>query len=152
MGDRITLVCIVVLAGFYFYFTSQIPSSLVGDPLGPRAFPNLLGIGLLICAGLLVGEMARKKKESPAIAGTPVAGKPLWVVVAACVWFAVYAWCYDRAGFILSTGVFLLGLMAYFHRRHWITNVVISILFPVGAYFLFDRVLGVLLPAGPLPF
>jgi putative tricarboxylic transport membrane protein len=152
MGDRITLVCIVVLAGFYFFFTSRIPSSLVGDPLGPRAFPNLLGVCLLICAGLLVGEMARKKKESPTIVATPVAGKPVWIVVAVGVWFAIYAWCFDRAGFILSTGVFLLGLMAYFHRRHWITNVVISVLFSVGAYFLFDKALGVLLPAGPLPF
>ena len=48
--DRIIVVCTVVLALLYFYGTSLIPSLQIGDPLGPKAFPYLIGIGLLVSA------------------------------------------------------------------------------------------------------
>lgn len=160
MTDRIILACIIVLAGIYFYFTAQIPSLAVGDPLGPKVYPYLLGIGLLICAGLLAGEMVRarrKQKPAPAPAAGHAGTQPAtdrrywWAVGAVCAWFAVYVYFFDRLGFIVATALFLLALMTYFHRGHWVVNVVISVLFSVGAFLLFDRVLGVMLPAGLVP-
>ncbi|HET8609356.1 MAG TPA: tripartite tricarboxylate transporter TctB family protein [Burkholderiales bacterium] len=155
MGDRVVFVCTIALAGFYFYFTSQIPSSAVGDPLGPRAFPDLLGIGLLICAGLLAGEMMRAKRKAATV--IPVvrertSGRHLLTVTGVCVWFALYTVCYNPLGFIVSTGVFLLGLMIYFNRRHWITNILVSVLFSAGTYALFDKALSVPLPGGLISF
>ena len=55
VADRIILVLILVLAGGYFYATQQIPSLEIGDPLGPKAFPRRLTIGLLLTAALLAG-------------------------------------------------------------------------------------------------
>ncbi len=60
--DRVIFVCILVLAAVYFYATAQIPSLEIGDPLGPKAFPRLLGIGLLVTAGMLFMEMWKAKK------------------------------------------------------------------------------------------
>ena len=61
LADRIIFVCIIVLAAGYFYATSEIPSLEIGDPLGPKAFPRLLGIALLLTAGLLFLEMMRAR-------------------------------------------------------------------------------------------
>jgi len=54
MADRVIIACCFVLALVYFYGTSQIPSLEIGDPLGPKAFPYLLGVTLLVAMVLLV--------------------------------------------------------------------------------------------------
>ena len=42
--DRIIGVAALLLAAVYLYATAQIPTLEIGDPLGPKAFPRLLGI------------------------------------------------------------------------------------------------------------
>ena len=55
MANRITFCFAVVLAAVYLYATGQFAVMHLSDPLGPQAFPRLLGIGLLLTAvGLLV--------------------------------------------------------------------------------------------------
>src|SRR3982750_1225355 len=62
MADRVIFVCTLVLAGVYFYATEQLPSLEIGDPLGPKAFPRLLGVGLVITAIVLLREILRARK------------------------------------------------------------------------------------------
>ena len=66
LTDKVIFVATLILAAVYFYATSQIPSLEIGDPLGPKAFPRLLGIGLLITAGVLLMEILRARKAPPA--------------------------------------------------------------------------------------
>lgn len=149
LADRIIFVCILVLAGVYFWATAQIPSLEIGDPLGPKVFPRLLGIGLLISAVMLLLEMRR---------GTPQGEKGegdrghYGVIAAVVAWTFLYFITFERIGFIIGTAVYLLALMAYFHRGHWRTNVITSVLFALGSYLLFSRLLDVNLPRGVLPF
>src|SRR5262245_19571981 len=74
IADRVIFVLKLALAGVYFWATQQIPSLEIGDPLGPKAFPRLLGIALLVTAALLAWEMwkARHEKPPPAEAKTEV--------------------------------------------------------------------------------
>ena len=66
MADRVIFVCILLLAGVYFYATEQLPSLEIGDPLGPKAFPRLLGVTLLITAAILLLELLRAQKRKVA--------------------------------------------------------------------------------------
>ena len=59
MADRVIFVCALILAGIYFYATEQLPSLEIGDPLGPKAFPRLLTVALVITAGILLLEILR---------------------------------------------------------------------------------------------
>lgn len=157
MTDRIIFVCTLLLAGVYFWATAQIPSLDLGDPLGPKAFPRLLGAGLLIAAGMLLLEMLRKRRGGDAAAGSPAANAPgwqphHWVTVAVAGWTALFIAAFEPAGFILATTVYLLGLMAYFNRNRWRMNVLTALLFSVISYFAFTRLLGVTLAPGILPF
>jgi putative tricarboxylic transport membrane protein len=151
IADRVIFVLILVLAGVYFWATQQIPSLEIGDPLGPKAFPRLLGIGLLVTAAMLAGEMwkARKEPRAPAPAGLKTEAV---VVGAVAVWTWLYFLVFEPLGFMIATTLYLLGLTNFFNRGKWITNVVTSILFPVCAYFLFTKALGVSLARGFLPF
>ncbi len=153
MTDRIIFVCTLLLAGVYFWATAQIPSLELGDPLGPKAFPRILGIGLLVSAAMLFMEILRKSKKPKD--GTAAAWRwepHQWVVVAISVWTALYILTFEPLGFMISTTVYLLALFAYFNRGRWLMNVLTSVLFSVIGYFAFTKLLGVNLARGILPF
>jgi putative tricarboxylic transport membrane protein len=157
MADRIILVCIVVLAGVYFWATSQIPTLEIGDPLGPKAFPRLLGIGLFITAAMLLGEILRERK-SGAATNAPVASDAkdsghTGVVIAAVAATAVYFLLFEVAGYVISTTLFLLLMTHVFHKKgRWLVNTLTSVIYGVGSYMMFSYALGVNLPHGILPF
>lgn len=153
LTDRIIFALIIVLAAVYFYATAQIPTLEIGDPLGPKAFPRLLGIGLLITAALLFMEIWRARKAPPQQAEpTPAADRPHWMLLGAIViWTGIYMTVFEPLGFVIATSAYLLGLTAYFNRGKWVPNVLTSVLFSVGSYLMF-KYLGVQLPQGVLPF
>lgn len=154
MADRVIFAGILILAAVYFYATSQIPMLEIGDPLGPKAFPRLLGIGLLITAGILLLEMlrARKTVDPDASPKQPVAWRHYLVVGAAAIWTGVYFLVFEWLGFAIATTFYLLGLTMYFHKGHPKTNVLTSVLFSFISYFMFTKLLGVTLARGLLPF
>jgi putative tricarboxylic transport membrane protein len=153
MADRVIFVCTLILAGIYFYATEQLPSLEIGDPLGPKAFPRLLGIVLVITALMLLLEIirARKKPVTPPANTQRVDMRVYLVVAGVVIWTFGYFLIFERLGFMIATSIFLLGLMSYFHRGKWISNVLSAFGFAIGAYFLF-KVLGVQLAPGILPF
>ena len=154
MADRVIFVCTLILAGVYFYATEQLPSLEIGDPLGPKAFPRLLGIGLIITAVVMLFEIlkARKAPAQKAAAPDPQARGAHIVVAAIALWTLVFFLLFERLGFVLATSVYLLVLTSYFNRGKWVANVLTSILFSVIGYLMFTKLLGVNLPPGILPF
>ena len=154
LTDKVIFVATLILAAVYFYATSQIPSLEIGDPLGPKAFPRLLGIGLLITAGILLMEILRARKTPPAADPNAVEEEPPhWPLLAGVVaWTGAYFAVFTMLGFMISTSIFLLGMTAWFNRGRWKMNVLTSVLFSVGSYFMFTKLLGVTLAQGMLPF
>lgn len=154
MVDRVIFVCSILIVAVYFYATAQIPSLEIGDPLGPKAFPRLLGIALLFAAGLLFVEILRARNaESANDEHRPREdGRHYFVVGAVVIWTAVYMAVFEWLGYVIATTVYLLALMAYFHKGKWLANVLTAVLFCVISYVLFTKVLGVTLAKGLLPF
>ncbi len=153
MTDRIIFVCTLLLAGVYFWATAQIPTLELGDPLGPKAFPRLLGIGLLISAAMLFMEILRARKNVQTESAPAWRWEPhQWVVVVISVWTALYILVFEPLGFMISSTIYLLALFAYFNRGRWLMNVLTSVLFSVIGYFAFTKLLGVNLAPGILPF
>ena len=153
MADRIIFVCTLLLAGVYFWATTQIPSLELGDPLGPKAFPRMLGVGLLIAAAMLLAEILRDRKK--AMAANTEAMKwerHHWIVVAVAAWTALYIALFEPLGYILATLIFLAGLTGYFNRGRHLMNVLTCVLFVVISYVAFTKLLGVNLARGLIPF
>lgn len=152
LTDRIIFVLTLVLAAVYFYATAQIPTLEIGDPLGPKAFPRLLGIGLLITAALLFMEIWRARKAPQQAEPAPIADRPRWGVLGVIVvWTGVYFSVFQALGYILATTAYLIALTAYFNRGKWVANVLTCVLFSALSYLMF-KYLGVSLPQGALPF
>jgi len=153
MADRVIIACCILLALVYFYGTSQIPSLEIGDPLGPKAFPYLLGIALLIATGLLVVEHLKDTPSEGPSAERPA--KPdrrhLPVLGAVVVWIAIYFAVFETLGYVVATTIFLFALMVWFNRGKWLANALSALLFSAGSYIMFAW-LDVTLPSGILPF
>jgi putative tricarboxylic transport membrane protein len=152
--DRVIFVCTILTAAIYLYATTLIPTLEIGDPLGPKAFPRLLGIFLLIGAGLLFVEIWKERKAAaPVVSETrePADLRHLRVLAAVVAWTALYYILFERAGYVVATAVYLLALMVWFNRGKWIANVLTSVLFAALSYYMFLK-LDVRLPQGILPF
>ncbi len=154
MTDRIIFVCTLLLAGVYFWATAQIPSLELGDPLGPKAFPRMLGVGLLIAAAMLLAEIlrARKKAQSASDSDTLRWEKQHWIVAAVAAWTALYVALFEPLGYMLATLIFLLGLTGYFNRGRHLMNSLTCVLFVIISYASFTKILGVNLARGIIPF
>ena len=153
MTDRVIFVCTIIIAAVYFYATTLIPSLEIGDPLGPKAFPRLLGGFLLIAAGLLFLEMWKDRKSKAQVAGNSefAAWRHAWVVIGVTVWTGAYYLVFDKLGYVVASFAYLLALMAWFNRGKWVANVLTSVLFAGLSYWMFVK-LDVNLPKGILPF
>lgn len=153
MADRIIFVCIVVLTGVYFWATSQIPTLEIGDPLGPKAFPRLLGGGLIIAAVMLLAEMIKERKSAPAsVAAEPHDISSYKIIAGAVVVTGLYFVLFEPLGYAVSTALFLLAMTSYFNKGKRWTNVLTSIIYSFASYYMFTKWLGVNLPRGFLPF
>lgn len=153
MADRIIFVCTLLLAGVYFWATAQIPSLELGDPLGPKAFPRMLGVGLLIAAAMLLAEILRdRKKTKAADAEVMKWERQHWIVVAVAAWTALYIALFEPLGYMLATLIFLAGLTGYFNRGRHLMNGLTCVLFVVISYVAFTKLLGVNLARGIIPF
>ncbi len=154
MTDRVIFVCTIIIAVVYLYATTLIPSLEIGDPLGPKAFPRLLGIALLLAAALFAFEMWRARKAAGGESKSeeaPFEGHVVLVLGLVAVWTAIYYAVFQPLGYVLATSIYLLALMAWYNRGKWLANVLSSVLFAAGSYYMFV-VLDVNLPKGPLPF
>jgi putative tricarboxylic transport membrane protein len=108
-----------------------------------------------VSAGWLWLETRRKKPVVVEAAPEPKPGSEesrhhYYVLACVAGWMALYFAVLEPVGFLLTTPVFLFALMAYLNRGKWIANGASSVLFSVGAYYLFTKVLGVSLAAGIL--
>lgn len=147
MTDRVIFVCTIVIAAVYFYATTLIPSLEIGDPLGPKAFPRLLGIALLIAAGLLSLEMWKDRRQAPKAVDELAPWRYGGPIIGVTIWTGIYYAVFDKLGYILATTMYLLALMAWFNRGKWLANVLTAVLFAVLSYIMFFK-LDVNLPRG----
>jgi len=143
------------LVGFTAVFVGvaygTMASGLRGHPSGSEAvslFPVGLGFLMAVLGLFQVALEARKGRLN--LEGTPPAVlpasslKPVLGAVGLCLF---YVFTLERLGFILSTIVFLGGLLFLANgTRAWKANTALALLFSIGAWALFTRVFHLYLP------
>ena len=149
MGDRILAAGAVALAAAYLYATSRLPSLDIGDPLGPKAFPVLLGV-LLAAAGVLlfVESLRARSAVGEAAAGST---RPR-AVLGAAAFTAVFFALLEPLGYLVALSAYLFAMTMALHGRKPVVCATTSVLFTLGSYALFVKVLGVALAKGLLHF
>jgi len=144
--DSLVALAATALAVAYLIATFDIRHVDIVDPLGPKAFPMLVGFAMLACGVALgakvllqyISVVATPKAEDEEAATT---ARPVAVTLVG-LWLLAYYAVFEHLGFVISTFLFLLGMTSYFHRGKWVVNVAVAIGFPVILDLVFSYVLG----------
>ncbi len=143
--DIYTGIFLLLFAGAIFVLILQSPSP--PESSGPSPF-FLPAITALLIGGLSLALIVQSPRASDK-KGAPPGGKRMWNrLIWIVIWCFLYAFTIEKLGYLVSTAVVTLALLAYFNRRKWALNVLFSIVTPLSIYILFDSLLKVPLPKG----
>ena len=149
MADWVLALVTIVGGSLYLHAAASLPIGLVGDEVGPRVFPEMIGAGLLLAGAMLAVETLRKR---PAEAGTVRLApnrKPYLVLAVLLAWTLLYYAAFEPVGYVPSTFIYATALMFYFNRNGKAWNLLYAAALTCVAYGVFAKLLGVVLPAIP---
>lgn len=118
-----------------------------GSDPGPRMFPYIVGILMLVCS---VGKFITCNQEEPESFFGKEGWQRLFAVVALLI---VYVLAMKYIGYIISTlfaSAALLLIMKEDRKMKRLTPIIFAVCFTVFSYLLFDVALGNNLPVGTL--
>ncbi len=141
MSDRILGAVCVAASAAMAWAAQDYAAAISYEPVGPRAFPLLLASGLGLCGLWLV---LRPSAGAEAFHGVP--WKPTALCAAAVL---VYALLFQWLGFTLATALMAVPVGMAFGGT-WKQALTGGGALGLLLYLLFDKVLDVVLPAGPL--
>lgn len=147
--DFYTGLLFLILTGAIFVLILRSPAIQVSSGPGPFFFPTIAALLLgSLSLTLLIRGARQAESGSPAIRGKLILGRVIWIIA----WCAIYGATIELLGYLLSTGIVTFALLAYFNRRGWVFNIILSVATPVSIFILFDILLKVSLPRGILGF
>lgn len=144
---------VLIIGVVYLIMTLQMREAAVGNPLEPKYFPLMIS-GLFIVLGLFfflkTGPGHLKTSISNirnAVSKDPDVYKMILLTSINAIAYGIF---YKRLGYVVSTFLFLEVMLYLTRGKKWLSNSIISVVFSVIVYFLFSKLLGVMLP--PMPF
>lgn len=143
MSDRVFAGVCIVIAAAYLFVASGIQLPFLADPVGPRAFPYIIGAVLLLAAlyPLIRPDAA---PQWPALHRLYEIGFAVAVMVA-------YAFFLSDVGFVASTAV-AAALLSWRLGSPPVWAALSGVVIAVGIYVIFHLVLGLSLARGPWGF
>ncbi|MEW6464740.1 MAG: tripartite tricarboxylate transporter TctB family protein [Pseudomonadota bacterium] len=150
MADRLLGAVCVIVAAAMAWFARSYTAEISYEPVGPRAFPTLLA-ALMGLAGLWL--LLRPRRFTPAApASTEPQAPPNLRAVALCaVAVLAYGAVFQALGFWLATAAMTVPVALAFGGR-WHKALAGGLVMGLGLYFLFDKLLDVILPTGVMAF
>jgi putative tricarboxylic transport membrane protein len=159
VGDVLLGISVIIGAAIYLYADANLPVLQNGGPMGPQAFPALIGVGLVLSGFLLLGETWRRRRVMAAATAAaavapadPIERRSRRILAAMTAWTALYYFAFERVGYVVATVVYMFALLAFFNRGRWWMNAACAAGFTLVAYLLFTSFLQVALPRGILDF
>ncbi len=156
MNTSMIMSVVVTMIGFvYTLSTFLLPNAKIGVAFEPKIFPGILGIALLALGLVLTVQEIRllaKNKDQQAAKASFV-GEEQRNILFTLINGLLYAVLFDRIGYIFATFVFLnIQLFIFRGKKTWKSTLLISLIFSVVAFVLFNTLMGVYLPKSPLGF
>lgn len=111
--------------------------------VGPRVFPLMVSAGLLLCGLAMTFVALRQPRPEVEPADRPTLG-----LTAAA--FALYLALFTAIGFVLATVLYVTAQARIFGSRSLVRDGIAGAGLALGCYALFEGLLGLELPVGPL--
>lgn len=149
----------IVLGISYTILTLNLPEAAIGRPNAPKAFPLALGILItLLSVALLVQQIMKVRAESASRHPSQEKTQGIFPlehhtkqIIITVINGVLYGLLFSRIGYVLSTIIFLGGELLLFNgKKKWKTVLIVSLIFSLFIYILFNKLLGVYLPRMPI--
>lgn len=141
--DRIIAALITVVGAAYLVAALTITEPTGGyAAVGPRVFPILIGVGMLVSAIWLA--LGRSSKTIP----QQKMDWPTWAATAVLI--PVYILLLEPVGYLITTAVFLFAQARILGSRAWLRDGIISVVMTGTVYAVFNGILKKGLPSGLL--
>jgi hypothetical protein len=139
-GD-IGIILTLMAIGVYAIVDSEAMPSGQFDVSGPGTFPGLLGIALCVVSAIaLVGTWLKKSREV-----IDIGHKDAWRIMFATIAVGISM---KYLGFVISIALFVFFLLKLLSKTNWVKCAAISVAGALGAYLIFDTIIGIQLPGG----
>ena len=139
----------LLLLGILYLIASFGLPSYAYVPVDADMIPIGLGVILLVLSGFL---FFTKDEEHEGENPEKINKKDLPIVLGVAGMILLFIFLLEILGFVVSTMLFLFFCSVVLGYKKHIVNGIVSLVFPVLIYLLFNSVLQVSLPQGILPF
>lgn len=142
------------LGAGYLFLVLRMPVGDVEDPVGPRMFPMLIAIGILIVSAFMWIEARAqpaipKSGEADAVEAS-IRKQQRIGVAGVCLGAVLFVLLLEPLGFLPASLLLLLGMLWAFNPGKHVQNVSVAVGLSCALYFGLKHFLGVGLPAGVL--
>ncbi len=147
--DTLTGIIAVLVGGIYSVTTLMLPEMRMGDRLGPKIFPLVIGIASVLAGLALILGDRRPGKQSKKTDFGFLEHKDIWLkILLTTVVGIVYGLVMDKLGFLIPTTLFMLFISTLINKGRLVQNAVLSATFAVITYGVFAVALKLSLPRG----
>ena len=160
LSDRTTGLFLIGLGAAAAYVGSKLPP-VPGQQVGPNVFPLVVGIGLMLCGGMIAARIGRHFEDEAeadlaAHSNAPgeVRARPWWInglrALLPPALLVFYVLAVDRLGFLLTAALMVMTA-ARALGGSWLLAVPLAVGAPIFVSLAFGKLLRVPLPPGLLP-
>lgn len=143
---------VAAVGAFLLVQTAGLQVPATSNVVGPRFFPTLVGIALIVVGALLAVEVLRGRVAEPDAAEDvdptrPTDRRALLLLLAALV---VHLLLMLLIGYVLAAAALFWGAAFALGSRRWLRDAAVGVLLGVVLYVAFTRGLGLRLPEGAI--
>ena len=143
---------VALWGGFALWKAFDIRQPSAYRPMGPRVFPVIISISLIVLGVLFIIETLRgadEAVEKHVVAEHRTADhKQAAIIVCLLI---VYAWSFERIGYVVATAAFLPAVSRVLGSRSLLRDVIVGVILSVVAFTVFTELLSIDLPEGVMP-
>ncbi|MGG3914094.1 tripartite tricarboxylate transporter TctB family protein [Rossellomorea vietnamensis] len=137
----------LILLSFFFLIASiNLPKANLGNPNGPLYFPIGLSVFMLIFSAVYLFQEWKSLHIHNEEIKLLLKGRTPKLIALTVLYGAVYAFIFERIGFLFSTILFLGALLFTVNGKKIVVNVLVAIGFSFLSWYAFSILLGVSLP------
>ncbi|CDQ40874.1 tripartite tricarboxylate transporter TctB family protein [Virgibacillus salexigens] len=138
---------LILLSVFFLVGSLRLPKANLGNPYGPLYFPIGVSLLLLIFSIIYFIQELRKLTEDNEAIKELFSGRTPKLIGITILFAIGYSLLFERAGFLLSSILFLGALLFLINGpKKWITNLIVAVIFSFISWYAFSEMLGVSLP------
>ena len=139
LSDRLFGLVAVLVALAYMASATQVQTSFLSDPVGPKAFPTLVGAVAALCGLYMIVRPDDDPDWPP--------GRTLLALLVCIIVLISYAYALKPLGFLIPTAI-TAAILSYQISPRALQAILTGIALSVGLFILFKYALGL----GLFPF